>query len=203
MTANRLILICFVAAVLAAPLTAQKVYIDFDETADFSQYKTFAFRESPEDLRDTNQLGHTRVQNAIKRQLETAPSPGELVQQDPDLWVTYHTAEKEELRVDHDSLGYGYGSGWYGSGWRRGGYYGGYGGYGGSYSTTVSTYTKGTLVIDIWDAKKEQMVWRGMATATVSENPDKQEKTLEKALDKMSKQYQKQQKKNAKVLAKG
>jgi len=203
MTLNKLLLIGFVAALLAAPVAAQKVYVDFDETVDFSQYKTFAFRQSPEDLRDTNQLGHTRIHNAIKRQMETAAQPGTMVQQDPDLWVTYHTAEKEELRVDHDSLGYGYGPSWYGSGWRRGGYYGGYGGYGGSYSTTVSTYTKGTLVVDIWDAKKEQMVWRGIGTATVSQSPDKAEKTLEKALDKMSNQYHKQQKKNAKKLAKG
>ena len=199
MQSRKLALLVLAAALLAAPASAQKVYVDFDETIDFSQYKTFAFRESPEDLRDSNQLGHTRVQNAIRRQMMTADRPAEMVREDPDLWVTYHTSEEREVRIDHDTFGTGYGSGWYGSGWRHGGYWGG--GYG-SYTTTVSNYTKGTLVIDIWDAKKEQMVWRGIASDIVPASPGKREKLLEKALDKMSKKYRKQQKKNAKAAGK-
>ena len=78
-----------------------------------------------------------------------------------------------------------------------------WGGYGGGYSTTVSNYTEGTLVIDVWEAKKDQMIWRGIATATVGSSAGKNEKKLDKALAKMAKQYQKQQKKNAKALAKG
>jgi len=199
MLSRKLALLVLAAALLAAPASAQKVYVDFDETIDFSQYKTFAFRESPEDLRDSNQLGHTRVQNAIRRQMMTADHPTEMVREDPDLWVTYHTSEKEEVRINHDTLGMGYGSGWYGSGWRYGGYWGrGYG----SYTTTVSNYTKGTLVIDVWDAKKEQMVWRGIASDIVPASPGKREKLLEKALDKISKQYRKQQRKNAKAAGK-
>ena len=184
-------------ALLAAPAVAQKVFVDFDDTVDFSQYETFAFKNSPEDLRDTNELGHTRVQNAIRRQL--IEGGGLQVQSDPDLWVTYHTAEKDKIRIDSTSLGYGYGSGWYGSGWRHGGYWGGYGG---GYSTTVSNYTEGTLVIDIWDAKKDQMIWRGIATAVVPAKAAKAEKKLDKALAKMAKAYQKQQRKNAKRLGK-
>ena len=186
-------------SLLAAPSLAQKVFIDFDETVDFSQLKTFAFKESPEDLRDSYEMGHTRVQNAIRRQL--IEGGAKQVQRDPDLWVTYHTAEDEQIQINQSSMGVGYGSGWYGSGWNYGGYWGG--GYGGSVSTSVSSYTEGTLVIDIWDAKKEQMVWRGIATATVGSNAGKNEKKLDNALEKMSKQYQKQQKQNAKALGKG
>ena len=58
-------------------------------------------------------------------------------------------------------------------------------------------------MIDVWDAKKDQMVWRGMATAVVPAKAAKAEKKLESALKKMSKLYQKQQQKNAKALAKG
>ena len=200
MTVNKLFPIVLVGALLAAPAIAQKVFVDFDETIDFSQYKTFALRESPEDLRDSNELGHTRVHNAIRRQLTTGDRPVTMVLENPDLWVTYHTSEKEEIRIDHDTFGMGYGSGWYGSSWVYGGYWGG--GYRGSYTTTVSNYTKGTLVIDIWDAKKEQMVWRGIATDIVPANPGKREKLLEKALDKMSNKYRKQQKKNARAAGK-
>ena len=76
MTSSKLTLFILMAALLASPVAAQKVYVDFDETVDFSQYKTFAFRESSEDLRDSNQLGHTRVQNAIRRQMMTGDQPG-------------------------------------------------------------------------------------------------------------------------------
>ena len=48
-----------------------------------------------------------------------------------------------------------------------GGYgYGGYG-YGGgplSATTTIRKYTRGTLVIDVWDARTKQLVWRGTAS---------------------------------------
>ncbi len=190
---NRLIPFLLLLALLAAPAVAQKVFVDFDETVDFSQLKTFAFKESPEDLRDTNELGHTRVQNAIRRQL--IEGGFSQVQSNPDVWVTYHTAEKDQIRINSTSLGYGYHPGWYGSGWRYGGYWGGYGG---GYSTTVSNYTEGTLVIDVWDAKKDQMIWRGIATAVVPAKAAKAEKKLDSALLKMSKAFQKQQKKNAK-----
>ena len=43
------LLILFLA-LLAAPTLAQKVFVDFDETVDFEQFKTFGFKESPEDL---------------------------------------------------------------------------------------------------------------------------------------------------------
>ena len=181
------------AIVAATPVAAQKVYVDFDETVDFTQFKTFAFRESPQDLRSSNELGHTRIQNAIRRQLiETG---AQQVQRDPDLWVTYHTAEKEQLRVDSTSMGWGYGPGWYGPGWVWGGYWNA--GYG-SHTTSVSTFSEGSLVIEIADAAKEQMVWRGIATAVVPASPGKAEKLLDKALSKMAKKYRDQQKKNAK-----
>ena len=185
-------------ALLATPVVAQKVFVDFDDTVDFSQYTTFAFKESPEDLRNTHELGHTRIRNAIRRQLiESGVSQ---TQSDPDMWVTYHTAEEDQIRINSANLGYGYGPGWYGRGWHYSGYWGRKGG---GYSTTVSKYSEGTLAIDIWDAKKDQMIWRGIATAVVPSSPGKGEKKLGKALDKMSEEYRKQLRKNAKKLGQG
>jgi hypothetical protein len=187
----------FLTALLAPPALAQKVFVDFDDTVDFSQYETFAFKESPEDLRNTNELGHRRILEAIGRQLtETGFIESE---SDPDMWVTYHAAEEDQIRIDSANLGYGYGSGWYGRGWHYGGYWGLKGG---GYSTTVSKYSEGTLAIDIWDAEKNQMMWRGIATAVVPSSSAKREKKLDKALDKMSEEYQKRLRNNAKKLGK-
>ena len=174
---------------LATSAAAQKVFV--------AQYESFAFKESPEDLRNTNELGHRRILNAISRQL--IDSGLSQTQSDPDVWVTYHAAEEEQIRINSANLGYGYSRGWYGRGWHYGGYWGLKGG---GYSTTVSKYSEGTLAIDIWDAKMDQMVWRGIATAVVPASSPKKEKKLEKALDKMSEEYRKQLRKNAQKLTK-
>ena len=193
---RRALQLALILILAAGPLAAQKVYVDYDRDADFDSYSTFQWQRSDEDLRDTDPLAHTRVKHAIAYRLSQGGVGLTEVDSDPDLFVTYHTAEKENLQVNSSSMGYGgYGAGWYGRGWYGGGYWGG--GFG-SYSTTVTTYTEGTLVIDIWDARKNQMVWRGMATAVVPAKAAKAEKKLEKALLKMSKEFQKQQKKAAK-----
>ncbi|MDX1383475.1 MAG: DUF4136 domain-containing protein [Thermoanaerobaculia bacterium] len=187
--------ILFTAALLlvSSAAMAQKVYVDYDREADLSSVATYGWVESDEDLRDTNELGHRKVVAAVDRHLAEAGLRKVLT--NADVWVTYHTAEEENIRMDTSSFGYGYPSSWY---W--GGYWGGYrGGLGAtSYSTTVSSYTEGTLVIDIWTDDPKEMVWRGIATAVVPANPGKAEKKLDKALDKMGKKFRKMQQKEAK-----
>jgi hypothetical protein len=39
------------------------------------------------------------------------------------------------------------------------------------------------LVVDIWDALTKHLVWRGTATDTASENPEKNEQNLKKAME--------------------
>ena len=84
-------------------------------------------------------------------------------------------------QLDINYWGYGYPSHWY---WDP--YWGG-----GSTTTTVRTYTQGTFIIDIWDAKEGTIVWRGTAVAAVSENPEKNLKKMEKAVRKMVKKWRK------------
>ena len=78
-----------------------------------------------------------------------------------------------------------YWSGYYGSGW-------------GSTTTTVREYTRGTLVVDVWDAKEKNLVWRGSVSSIVPEKPAKLEAKIYKALAKMVKEWKKIQKKEAK-----
>jgi hypothetical protein len=98
-------------------------------------------------------------------------------------------------------MGYGYPGGW---GMYGGGYRGGYrGGYVGTTTTTVRSYQTGTLVVDVWDAKSEKLVWRGTATnISVSDNPTKMKKKIDKALKKMTDKWAKIKKKNRKKAGK-
>jgi hypothetical protein len=71
--------------------------------------------------------------------------------------------------------------GGYGRGW--GGY--GYGGMGGT--TDVYQYDETTLVIDMYDASKKEMVWRGTVTGVVKDEPDqeKQQENINNVVSKM------------------
>ena len=93
-------------------------------------------------------------------------------------------------------MGWGYGPGWgwdpywggaYGAGWGMGGM--------GSSTTRVTTYTKGTLIIDVYDAKQKQIVWRGTVEDVVKDDPAKATQQIYKAIDKIAEAWDKQKKK--------
>ena len=67
-----------------------------------------------------------------------------------------------------------------------------------SFSTVdYNTYItkQGTLVVELADAKKNQLMWRGSATDTISDNSDKNIKILDNALGKLFKNYPPKEKK--------
>ena len=61
-------------------------------------------------------------------------------------------------------------------------------GFGGGMAT-VQTYTEGSLIVDLYDATTRKMVWRGVATATVSSKPEKNAAKIDKSLMKMFERY--------------
>jgi hypothetical protein len=60
----------------------------------------------------------------------------------------------------------------------------------------VSSYSQGTLVIDIWRPDTEELIWRGAVVGVVPDNPSPQkaQDTIEKALNKIGKEWRKQYK---------
>ena len=98
-----------------------------------------------------------------------------------DFVVIIHAGQKEKMQItNYDYGGYGYGR--YGRGW------GGYGGYG---HTDVYQYDETTLVIDIMDAKKKEMVWRSTVTGVVKEysNQEEQQEAIDKVVAKMLSEF--------------
>jgi hypothetical protein len=159
-----------------------KIYIDYDKTVDFDRYRSFAWAPTEEiSLKDTSPLAHSRIKNDIEAKL----TKGGLVEdtEDPDLYVTYYSEEKEQIRLNTTHYGYGYGSGYY-----RNPYWGA----SLAHSTTsVYAYTEGTLIIDIWDAETKNLIWRAAATAVVKEKPENQAKQVQSAIKTISKRWQK------------
>ena len=149
--------------------------VDYDRDVDFSVLKTYALagRQHPE----VSDIVHKRILESISGQLELKGL--QKVDSDPDVYVTYHGDDNEQTVIDTTHYGYGYGTGWY------------WGGYGGVSSSTsrVRTYREGTLVIDIYRAKEKELIWRGIVTGTISDNPKKNEKNINKGVAKVFKKF--------------
>ena len=149
-----------------ASCSSLSVKHDYDREADFQKYKTYAWteREIPDDALAKNPLMKKRVQMAVD---ETLGSKGYSLsaREQADFVVVIHAGIKERMRVQ-DFGGYG----WYNPWW---------GPYGGR--VEVSYYEEGTLVIDIVDAKEEELVWRGMGTGIV--RPHKKPEKMQEDID--------------------
>ena len=164
---------------IASPALSQKIAIDYADDFDFGQVETFAYVET-EDTQAADTLMHDRIKQAIVDEL----TAGGLKQVDSaaDLNVTYHLAAQENTQLNTTSFGYG----GYGRGWRR------YGGGMGTSTTTVSTYTEGTLIVDAFEPGGEKnLVWRGTGTVTLKDTPEKKTKQIDKVMTKMGKKWRK------------
>jgi hypothetical protein len=155
----------------------EEVYIDYDRKARLVGYKTYAIAEPAGDvsLEQRAPITHRQLLKALKKRIDAGGRLTETAT-DPDLYVTYRVANTEE--TDMTAVDYATGPGW------SGGYY--WAGVGwGPASETVNTYTVGTLVIDIWDARAKRAVWRGIANGVVASTPEKGLKKIDAALDKL------------------
>jgi len=169
------------AAMLLVPALAmaQKTSYDFDKSADFSTLKTYALKEG-------TPVGQQLIDDRIVAAIEAALASKGLTKasSDPDVVVVYHVAFDKQKDISTFSSGYGGGYGPYGYGWG-----GGWGG--GTTSTQVRDILIGTLVVDMADAKKKQVVWRGMGVKEVNTTakPDKRDKSITSAITKIFKNY--------------
>lgn len=69
-------------------------------------------------------------------------------------------------------------------------YYGGWGGYGMGYETQVSSYTEGTLNIDVVDARNKKLVWEGAIVGRITESVVKNlERSIDSAVAEIYKNY--------------
>jgi len=155
------------AALAAVPLAAQKTDVQFDREADLSKYKTYSWIASKRPAQPLNEKIIQRgVDDALaKIGLAKAPEGSK-----GDLEVAYHVAVEERTEV----VGYDYG--YYPGRWRRMG--------GGMVTYNEYKYQQGTLILDLIDAAKHEMVWRGVATDTVPSNQGKAEKAMAKVAKK-------------------
>ena len=177
MTLHRTLILALVAAAIPAAAFAQKTTYDFDKSATFAQFKTYSMKQGTP---TKDELIDRRIIAAIETQLAAKG----FVRNDaaPDVVVLYHVAMDEEKDISSFSSGPMYGG--YGYGW------------GGGWGTTttdvrVRNILVGTLAIDMVDANRKQVVWRGLGTKEIntSAKPEKREANINKAVEKIFKNY--------------
>ncbi|MDY0989146.1 DUF4136 domain-containing protein [Flavobacterium sp. CFBP9031] len=155
-----------------------KVTTDYDHSANFSEYKTFAVYDLKAQQGQVNQLNVDRVAKAIRNEML---AKGFTESSNPDLKVNAVSILKNKTQVTADSNFYGYG-GMY----RPYGYWGGGAMMGGG-STTFNTYdyVDGSLIIDIVSSKTDKLVWQGIGNAEIDSKPDNPEQFINDAIKKI------------------
>ena len=164
---SKLFGVLMVLGLAASPAFAQKITIDYDHDFDFEKIKTFQYVETKESDAKNNLMAG-RIHDAIISELEQGGL--RQVESEPDLFVTYHMTTKDQTEYYTSSFGYG----GYGGGWGR--YGGGMGT--ASSTTTATTFTEGTLILDAYGPDDKKMVWRGIGTVTIKSKPESRSNRL-------------------------
>jgi len=155
----------FLIIIIAASCSTIKVSSDYDKSAGFASYKTYAFTEESTNLQ-LDDLNKNRILNAVTTELTAKGFTKS--DSNPDVLIDIKIkGEQKQTATANTSGGYGYGAGYrYGMG-------------GGFSTTTINydTYVDGTMFIDMIDAAKKQLVWQGRGTKTI--DPDANQKKRE------------------------
>jgi hypothetical protein len=154
-------------AITAVACSTLEVNTDYAPGTDFTKYQTFTIKHG---AASRNAIAVERFENSLKNAL-TARGLRQ-VPDGADLNVFDHFVLGKETQLNS----YGYG------GW--GGRWGG-----GMQTTQVQQIPTGTVVVDLVDAKTNNMVWRGMAkdelstTATPEERQQKADLVAQKLFE--------------------
>ncbi|MET4076650.1 DUF4136 domain-containing protein [Hymenobacter sp. UYCo722] len=145
--------------------TAARVGVtnDFDHAVNFRAFKTWAwYPQQPKDAEGGPAKGYEsfldkRMRAAVTTEMTAKGLTEVAVTAAPDIYVAYsaRVEDKQQVSPYYNGLGYPYGYG--------------YGYYGRGYSP-VTQYKAGTVVIDIVDARRKELAWRGTGQAQVNQN---------------------------------
>jgi Domain of unknown function (DUF4136) len=149
---------------IASAAFAVKVRTDYDHGASFGSYKTYSWTS----VKTANSIWDDRVKDAVNsalaaKGLTEVPSGGDIA-----VTAVESTKNQQTLQTFYDGVG---------GGWRWRGF--------GDSTTTVENYKVGTLVVDLFDASSQKLVWRGSASDTLSDKADKNTKNLDNGVKKM------------------
>ena len=184
--------IALLAGILLSSCSGLTVVSDLDKSVDFTQYKSFEYYGWTDNSDQIlNRFDKERLEDAFGNEFRSRDltivekGQGELI---VSLYIV--TEQKTQTTANTTSMGGMGGMGGYGGYYDYGPGYG-WGGGGGHSTTTFSEYdyTEGTLIVSVFDAKKEQLIWESAGKGTIDENPEKREATMPKAVAQIMSKY--------------
>ena len=148
---------------------AQQVSVNYNHNASFAQYHTYAWGSN-----NTNQIRNSILAQVAQHDIDAAMQSKGLQKvmenQSPDLILTASGGEREQTSYNA---------------WGMRGWGGGMG------SITPQQNVEATMVVSLYDAKAQELVWRGIAQNTLNNNGNKNQEMVQKAIQKMFKQWPK------------
>jgi len=159
-------LFCVAVLMMLTACSGIEVSQDYDTEMTFPRLQTYAWKSSSvekhDDVRANNPLLHKRFRQNIDRVLE---EKGYERTTGVDFLVDYSYSISTRMKSEPFTTGFGFGIGSF----RR------YGGFGINTGYDISQYDIGTLVVDIYDADSQELLWRGRGSEVISRHPTPQQ----------------------------
>jgi len=147
----------------------QQVSVNYDHNANFTQYHTYAWGSN-----NKNQIQNSILAQVAQQDIEAAMQQKGLQKvpesQNPDIILTASGGEREQTSYNA---------------WGMRGIGGGMGG------ISPQDNVEATMVVSLYDAKAQSLIWRGIAQNTLNNNGNKNQEMVQKAVNKMYKQWPK------------
>ncbi|MBT1699535.1 DUF4136 domain-containing protein [Fulvivirgaceae bacterium PWU4] len=160
--------------------TPLKVTSDYDRSANFSNYKSFAMRNFSEKDQAMSELNANRIINAIRA--EMIAKGFEEDNDTPDLKVNAVTIMTNKKEVTATTNYYDYGGVYRPYSWGVG--------MGGGHTTfNVDDYTDGSLIIEVIDTVTGRLIWEGIGNKEIDTPSSKPDVTIPAAVAKIMKSF--------------
>ena len=169
MMRTKLMMYALLVSMACTLASAQQVSVNYNHNQSFAQFHTYAWGSN-----NANQIQNSILAQVAQQDIDTAMQGKGLSKvteaQNPDLILTSNGGMRQETSY---------------SAWGMRGIGGGMGG------ITPEQNVEATMIIDLYNAKTQSLVWRGVAENTLSNNGNKNQEMVQKAIQKMFKQWPK------------
>jgi hypothetical protein len=165
----KLVVCAMIVSASSVVAVGQQVSVNYNHSQSFSQYHTYAWGSN-----NANQIQNSILAQVAQQDIDTAMQGKGFTKveesQKPDLILTANGGMKQQTSY---------------SAWGMRGIGGGMGG------ITPQQNVEGTLIVDLYNASTQSLVWRGIAQDTLSNNGNKNQQMVGNAVTKMFKQWPK------------
>jgi hypothetical protein len=165
----KFVLCVMLACIASTVAVGQQVSVNYNHSQSFSGFHTYAWATN-----NANQIQNSILAQVAQQDIDTAMQgkgfQKVLESEKPDLILAANGGMRQQTSY---------------SAWGMRGIGGGMGG------ITPQQNVEGTLIVDLYNASTQSLVWRGIAQNTLSSNGNKNQQMVGNAVTKMFKQWPK------------